>query len=250
MSAARRGFYYKRLKNAGIPLEKPYREYKLDELREAHDLAVEQGVVPEPTPEELAQLEQRARAPRKKAAPAPPPADPAPQIPVKQADPNELPGQRVNTKPDEEPIRIDEQGRIWLQEEVRKPAYPKPRGRRVLRYMDPGVKKQTVKVGEYTETFEVAGDPQNATPSEVKITLPSYQVGTYRDRRFPFKIHTYNGNQGFDFFEVGEFYGGTELVPPGVKRMYVENVLCYDMRSVIRAIESEYRQRQLMGGNK
>jgi hypothetical protein len=35
------------------------------------------------------------------------------------------------------------------------------------------------------------------------------------------------------------------MVPPEVKRMYVENVLCYDIRSVVRAINAEYRQQQL-----
>jgi hypothetical protein len=77
--------------------------------------------------------------------------------------------------------------------------------------------------------------------------VPSYQVGIYKDRRFPFKIHTYNGVQGFDFEEVARYYGGTELVPPVIKRMYVENVLCYDIRTVVRAIQEEFRQQQLTG---
>ena len=68
-----------------------------------------------------------------------------------------MPSQRLNTQGEDEIIRIDEQGRQWLQEEVRKPAYPKPRGRRVLTYMETGTQTQTVKNGEYVESFEVAG---------------------------------------------------------------------------------------------
>jgi hypothetical protein len=29
--------------------------------------------------------------------------------------------------------------------------------------------------------------------------------------------------------------------------MYVENVLCYDIRTVVRAIQEEFRQQQLTG---
>jgi hypothetical protein len=161
-------------------------------------------------------------------------------------DPDEMPGQRLNTQPEDEPIRIDEFGRAWFQEEVRKPSYPKPRGRRVLKYMERGVKVDTVQNGEYVETFEVAGTGA-PHPAEVKITLPSYQVGIYRDPRFPFKIHCYNDREGFNFFEVAEFYGGVELVPEACKRVYVENDLCWDIRSVVRAIQNEHRQLQLMG---
>jgi len=157
-----------------------------------------------------------------------------------------MPGQRLNTQPEDVPIRIDEMGRAWFQEEVRKPPYPKPRGRRVLKYMERGTKTETVQNGEYVETFEVAGTGA-PHPAEVKITLPSYQVGIYRDPRFPFKIHCYSEREGFDLFEVHEFYGGAELVPPDCKRVYVENDLCYDIRSVVRAIQNEHRQLQLMG---
>lgn len=171
-----------------------------------------------------------------------------PSIPVQAAaDPNEMPGMRLNTTDaEDEPIRIDDQGRAWYQEEVRKPAYPKPRGRRVLKYMERGVMTETVQNGEYVETFEVAG--QGAPhPAEVKITLPSYQVGIYKDPRFPFRIHCYNGREGFNMFEVHDFYGGAEMVPTECKRVYIENDLCYDVRSVVRAIQNEHRQLQLMG---
>jgi hypothetical protein len=166
--------------------------------------------------------------------------------PVRHADPSELAGARLNTQRLDEPLRRDpETGRDWFQEEVRKPATPKPRGRRVLRYRDPGAVTQTVKDGDYTETFEIAGDPVNAREQEVKITLPSYQVGIYKDPRFPFKVVCYNGNEGFDLQEVQGYYGGAELVPPSVKRKYVENVLCYDIRSVVAAINQEFRDLQL-----
>lgn len=185
--------------------------------------------------------------PEKDREEAPEPApEPAPGPPVQTAaDPDELPGQRLN-KGYDEPIRVDEQGRTWYQEEVRKPAYPKPRGRRVLKYMDTGVKTETVQNGEYVETFEVAGvgDPK---PAEVKITLPSYQVGIYKDPRYPFRIHCYNEREGFDLFEVQDFYGGAELVPETVKRIYIENDLCYDIRSVVRTIAAEHRHLQLQG---
>ena len=157
-----------------------------------------------------------------------------------------MPGQRLNTKSEDDPIRIDDEGRAWYQEEVRKPAYPKPRGRRVLKYMERGVMTETVQNGEYVETFEVAGVGA-PHPAEVKITLPSYQVGIYKDPRYPFKIHVYNERTGFNLFEVHDFYGGAELVPAECKRIYIENDLCYDVRSVIRAIQNEYRQLQLMG---
>jgi hypothetical protein len=161
-------------------------------------------------------------------------------------DPDELPGQRINDN-SSGPIRIDDKGREWYQEEVRKPAYPKPRGRRVLKYVETGVKTETVRNGEYIETFEVAGEMQGR-PAEVKITLPSFQVGIYKDPRFPFKIHTYNGREGFDLFEVQKYYGGAELVPASCKRVYIENNLCYDVRSVIQTIQAEYRQLQLQKG--
>ena len=266
MSAAEKGFYFRRLKAAGVDLgDKHYRDYTTAELKAADEKGVENGLLEPPTEEELAELSAKIhkKKPREKPEPArdpeadsffgygqpesespdPPTQAPAPARPQL----GEMAGERQNTKAPEDILRVDEQGRAWLQEEVLKPAFPKPRGRRVLRYNDPGVKTQTAKEGEYTETFEVAGDPRNATPSEIKITLPSYQVGIYRDRRYPFKVITYNGRSGFDRQEVEKYYGGSEMVPPICKRMYVENVLCYDMRSVIRAINEEYRALRLSG---
>jgi hypothetical protein len=161
-------------------------------------------------------------------------------------DPAELPGQRVNTKDLEDIIRIDDKGRAWLQEEVQKPAFPKPRGRRVLRYNEQGTTTETIQVGEYTESFEIAGEGPGR-PAEIKITLPSFQVGIYRDSRFPFKVICYNGSEGFDRMDIEEYYGGAQLVPAEVKRIYVSNVLCYDVRSVVQSIQTEFRQQQLTG---
>ena len=223
MSAAYKAQLYGMLKEHGEPT-KHYRDYTVAELvleLEGLDLEI-------PAPEQKPEPDQR---------PAPP---------VQAQDPNEMPGQRLNTKPDDEVIRIDELGRAWYQEEVRKPAYPKPRGRRVLKYIETGVETQTAKNGEYVETFEVAGS-RAGVPAEVKITLPSYQVGIYKDPRFPFKIHCYDGREGFNLFDVEAFYGGPELVPAAVKRVYIENDLCYDIRSVIRAITDEHRHLQLSG---
>lgn len=253
-------------KDLSIPLTTTYASYTVEELQaelaaagvlvEDIQLPDSEPPVDEPMPDLMLPDDDGGppTEPLPPVAPHPgdtePPALPHPgearAVPQRAADPNEMPGQRLNTQPEDLPIRIDEMGREWYQEEVRKPSYPKPRGRRVLKYMERGVKTETVQNGEYVETFEVAGVGA-ARPAEVKITLPSYQVGIYRDPRFPFKIHCYGDREGFDLFQVQDFYGGAELVPEVCKRIYVENDLCYDIRSVVRAIQNEHRQLQLMG---
>ncbi len=112
--------------------------------------------------------------------------------------------------------------------------------------METGVATETVQNGEYVETFEVAGKGE-ARPAEVKITLPSYQVGIYKDPRFPFRIHCYNGREGFSYDDVVEYWAGPEMIPETVKRVYIENDLCFDITSVIRTIQAEHRQLQLTG---
>lgn len=238
MSQGTKSTYYRALKAAGVEFPKHYREYNTAELQEMFHQLRENGVdiqlpEPEPKPETSAPLQEE----RKSQASS--------RLPVQDRPAEELPGERALQS--REPIRQDSQGRVWYQEEVRKPAFPKPRGRRVLRYLETGVKRTSVQSGEYTESFEVAGD-ERTREAEVKITLPSYQVGLYKDPRFPFLIHEYNSQRGFDYFEVNKFYGGEELVPDEIKKIYVQNVLCYDMRTVIRAITTEDRQRQLSGG--
>ena len=243
---------YNRLKDSGKPLSTSYALYTVDQLEaelafhrvpaaKLEETTVVMNDDTQPMP--ALDLEDHV-APSVPSDPSPAPS--VPSVPVASADPNEMPGQRLNTKSEDEPIRVDEKGRLWYQEEVRKPAYPKPRGRRVLKYLETGVETKSVQSGDYVETFEVAGSGPGK-PAEVKITLPSYQVGIYKDPRFPFKIHCYNGREGFNLFEVQRYYGGAELVPEECKRVYIENDLCYDVRTVIRAIQSEHRQLQLIG---
>jgi hypothetical protein len=251
MSQQEKGALWRQLKAAGIEFEKHYRDYSTEDLQQAWERV--QAELPPPPADPMPEVsDPEAAAFFGQTVPGPDPtagrmpAKTVTAVPRGPADPEELPGQRLNQSVELEPIREDDEGRIWFQEEVRKPAFAKPRGRRVLQYMDGGVETRTVKEGEFVETFEVAGTA-NRRPAEVKITLPSYQVGIYKDRRFPFKVHTYNGMQGFDLFEVQNYYGGAELVPETVKRVYVENVLCYDIRTTVRAIQTEYNQLRLQG---
>lgn len=245
MSQQEKAAYFQALKAAGVDFQKHYREYTTEELKVAYDKLQEQQAPPPepqggPIPEDLGLISQvplggaRQRAVTQEG------------IPVRERDPNEMAGQRLNSHADGQPIRVDAEGRTWYQEEVRKPAYPKPRGRRVLQYTETGTKTVQAKSGDYTESFEVAGD-EVARMAEVKITLPSYQVGIYKDPRFPFKVVTYNSVNGFDLYDVQDYFGGAELVPQWIKRIYVENVLCYDIRSVVQEIQSQFRQLQLAG---
>ncbi len=220
MSQGEKSELYNELKAAGVKFDRHYREYNTEELQAAvTELRLQPGYQP---PEPVARPMQVER------------------------DPEELAAQRAyHAGEGELPIRTDENGLVWYREEVKKPAFPKPRARRKLTYLETGSKTETVVNGRYIETFEVAGSEQRS--GEVKITMPSYQVGVFLDPRFPFKIHTYNGLRGFDLFDVQKFYGGGDLVPPSIKRVYIANDLCYDIRTTIRAVEEEYRQSQLKG---
>ena len=225
MAELSRSELWNALKEAGVQMDGHYRDYSTEDLRAAYaKLTVE-----EPAP--AAQ------------APAPQQQVNTPSIPVSREG-AEYAGMTSSTHSDEEPIRVDpDTGFIWYRDEIRRPAYPKPRARRVLKYVDSGSRQVTITNGQYQESFEIPGEENRV--AEARITLPSYQVGLYKDPRYPFRIHTYGGNSGFDLFEVEKFYGGEELVPASVRRIYVDNVLCYDMRSVIQAIETEYRERVL-----
>lgn len=245
MSTRYKGILYKQLRDSGGPITRHYREWTVDELKAALQA---RGIEPstdsapqqeEPPPASYFGLEDPTPAPAEK-------LEETTVVMSSTPDPDELPGQRLNTNALDDVIRVDEHGRKWHQEEVRKPAYPKPRGRRVLKYMDTGVRTETVQQGQYVETFEVSGN-EAQRPAEVKITLPSYQVGIYTDPRFPFKIHCYDGREGFDFMEVQAYFGGSALVPDSCKRVYIENELCYDIRSVVRTIQAEHRHLQLTG---
>jgi hypothetical protein len=262
MSQSEKSAYFQTLKAAGVTFDRHYREYTTTELKAAYDALPEElkapatPLPPQPTPRiDPPDQSPPPRAEDPEAAAffgfdQPRVEDPEPEpvltAPVRAADPNEMAGQRLNTKTADEVIRIDEHGRQWIQEEVRKPGYAKPRGRRVLTYMETGTEMQTIKNGDYQETFEVAGRGPAQT-AQVKITLPSYQVGKYRDKRFPFTVITYNDNEGFDLLEVREYWGGPELVPATVKHKYVANTLCYDIRSVVMTINAEFRALQLAG---
>ena len=237
MSQGDKSALYRELKGAGVNFDRPYREYTTDELAAAvAKLRQRPGYQPpaiaEPTFAEKMQAQMndflKEGAPRQAESPR-----------------EALAAERAYQDDGEKPIRTDEQGRVWYREEVLKPAFPKPRARRKLSYLETGAVTRTVANGRFTETFEEAGNESRT--GEVRITMPSYQVGVYKDPKFPFKIHTYNGNRGFDLFDVQKFYGGGDLVPVEIKRLYVENDLCYDIRTTIRAIQAEYRQQQMKG---
>lgn len=257
MSQSEKSQLFQALKSAGVEFSQHYRHYTVEQLQKKHDELVAAGLIsngapppePEPGPVPTAGEEGEAAAFFGYSEPDAP--APVPSAPVAEKDPHEFPGQRLNTQDPDEPIRVEvnDQGevtRYWFQEEVRKPAGAMPRGRRVLQYTDTGTETKTVKLEDgTTESFEVAG--RQSRTSEVKITLPSFQVGIYRDPRFPFRVFTYGGVNGFDLFEVQEFYGGPELVPSTIKRMYVSHQLCYDIRTTVQAIEAEARQLALQG---
>ena len=225
MSQGDKSALYKALTQAGWKPEKHYREYSTSDL------------------ETIANQMLGEAARTKK-------ADPEPVGPVKQDAPR---GSREQPRPAAPavadmgtPIRTDPDGKVWYADEVRKLASPGPRKRRKLSYIDHGTKVETVQVGQFMESFEVAGT--DVRTEEVKITLPTYQVGLYRDPRLPFLIHVYNNNRGYDLFEVIKYYGGTpDLVPQEIQKTYVGNDLCYDIKTTNRAIENEARQLRMRG---
>lgn len=159
--------------------------------------------------------------------------------------PEDRAGLNFNTHEEFDPIRVDSQGMVWFQDEVIKPAIPKSRARRVINYKDPGVKEisKYYSDGRLDETFEVAGD--EARDMQIKVTLPSWQVGIYKDRRLPFRVHIYNGIRGFSWRDVVIHYGGMDLVPSAIKRIYVGNDLCFDIKSTRDQMDREYQQLQL-----
>ena len=278
MSQSGKSAYYKALKDQGVEFDRHYRDYTTEELKGAYDKLVAAApddaplpavpippaadVVP-PRSDELAELREQigslgqmltqlahivTRGPAVAAVQAAPAAKPQPPQPVKPKglDPLDHAGVTMNTHAADEPVRVDEFGNQWYRNEVNKPGFPKPRGRRVLRAMDSGTVQETIQVaGGYTETFEIPGDPLNAKPIEIKVTLPSYQTGIYKAPNMPFKIHTYQGVRGFDWDDINRYYGAADLVPSTIKHCYVSSDLCYDISTTIRAIEDEFRERVL-----
>jgi len=156
-------------------------------------------------------------------------------------------GLTFNTHGPNDPLRVDTMGRVWFMDEVQKPAIPKPRMRRKVRALSSDVRMEHRynPNGTLDESFEVAGE--NVHEIEIKITLPSSQVGVYFDPRFPFKIHQYNGRRAFDYEEIRDYYGGLDLIPTSIreKTIYIGTDLCFDMNAVRDTIEKEYRERVL-----
>ena len=228
MSQGDKSQLWNELKAAGVKFEHHYREYSTEELQAAVDwLREDPGYVP---PQEREPEPARIQVP---------------QVHTKVATQHAA-EDAYKEGYDETPLRTDPDGKVWYRDEVLKPAFPKPRARRRITYVDPGSKTQTVQNGKYVETVEVAGDEKQTR--EVKITMPSYQVGIYKDPRLPFRVHIYNGNRGFDLFEVRKYYGGADLVPREIKTLYVGNDLCYDIVSTRRAIEQEFMRLQQQRG--
>lgn len=165
---------------------------------------------------------------------------------LRETPPDTVPGLRLNTHGDEKPLRIDDDGKVWYRDEITKASYPKERGKRIIEYVDPGVKTQVIRDsnGSIVESFEMPGDQHRV--SQAKISLPAYQVGLYRDPALLgefFRIHVYQERRGFDLFDVEKYFGGKHQIPSVCKRIYVDTVLCYDIDSVIQAIQDEYREK-------
>jgi len=171
-----------------------------------------------------------------------------PDLPITD-EAEEIAGLHINTHGPDDPIRIDSRGRLWFQDEVRKAAIAKPRMRRKLSYKDTGVRTVTTRnvLGLVEESFEVAGD--RTVDMEVKVTLPSWQVGIYLDPNLQdFRIHVYGDQRGLDRMDVLRYFGGKDLVPSTCKTVYVGNDLCYDINSVRDTIERIYRENILRIG--
>jgi len=221
---------YTTLKERGFQFHIPYNKLTLEMLREAESFAAAPDAQP-PLPETT--LPPQPHVPQ----PDNTPRLTAPEVGA------EVAGARLNTIDGDAPLYVEENGREWYQIEVPKPATPKPRARRVLDYINTGIETKTVVDDRYTETFEVPGQKQEA--GQIKITLPSWQEGIYKDPGMPFRIHTYAGARGFNLFEVRDYFGGADLVPDTVKTMYVSSVLCYDIVTTVRTITDEYNRRNL-----
>lgn len=251
MSRSMKGAYYRALREAGVTFDKHYRNYTMEDFKEAYEALPEDMQRPlvekNPSPESYSVEDDEPEGA---------------VLPVSQGETRVLTGEPViteNTVYSDEPLhkiaglsdhttgevlRIDSNGVKWLQEEIPKSAIPKPRARLTKRYIESGSKSVQFEGADgYTETVEVAGDLNEER--EVKVTLPSYQVGVAIYPQYPFRVVTYQGNEGFDYFDIVKFYGAEDLVPEGIKKLYVESVLCYDIRTTVREIQAEARRLQL-----
>lgn len=201
------------LKAAGYPFEKKYQHYTADELKAIYNQLL---------------AEQAARTGVQGAA----------------KDHDELPTQRRSEELT--PIRTDELGRVWFQEEIQKSSLAKPRGYRVFREIGTGVK--TIKINSedgYTEEIEVPDGSRK--PLEVKVGIPTWQVGIYKDPQFPFLVVEYRSKRGFRRQDVEAFFGGPDVLPEGLETTYVGNLLCYPIRETVVAVQREYNLLQKRG---
>lgn len=213
MAATSRSELWQALKAINYPFPKKYAEYTADELEAIHEGLLRQA-------EAKTGITGRAK------------------------DQDEVPTQRRSD--DLEPIRTDATGRIWFQEEIQKSSLAKPRGYRVFREVGSGVKLETIDDGQgYTETIEVADGSRK--PLEVKVGIPTWQVGIYKDPQFPFRVVEYRSARGFFRQDVEEFFGGADVLPENVSTTYVGNLLCYPIRDVVVAINREYNMLQKRG---
>lgn len=210
MAQAERSRLYHQLKEAGFQPTKHFRHYSLEELE--HEWR---------------------RMQTKQAVPAP-----------QHADPTEQPTQRRGQE--DTPIRTDEHGRIWYQEEVRKKTTAAKRAYRVHREIGSNVKTIKIDSGDgYTETIEVPGDERK--PLEVKVGLPTWQHGIYKSPQFPWRIACCRGKQGFVREDIEDFFGGPDVLPESITKVYVGSKICYDIRSVTTAVQREYNMLQRKG---
>ena len=244
MTQAERKALWDELKEAGFTFTKHYRDYSIPELQESVEqvrqrtAARARSVAENPEDElsfDFAQSEIQFQA----------------DIDILREQPaDRVPGLRTNTHAGEKPIRIDENGRVWLQDEIRKPSIPTERGKRVLDYVDPGVKTVHVRDGNgsIVESFEMPGDSKKI--SQARISLPAYQIGCFRDPALLgqfFKIHVYNEKMVFDFFDVERYFGGKHMIPQTVQREYTDTMLGFNIESVLQAIQDEYNDKILKG---
>lgn len=145
---------------------------------------------------------------------------------------------------DEEPLRVDDEGRTWYREEINPHVSRGKRLRKRITFTGPEtVEVRKVQNGDYIETIEVIGEATRS--QDAFVTMPPSQTGIFKDARFPFKIFTYNGSLGFSFGDVNDFYGGEEFVPPAIKKKFVGNMLAYDIKTVIAEIERKAREIKL-----
>lgn len=213
MASTDRNELWQALKAAGYKFEKKYQEYTGDELKAIYNDLL-----------------------RKQAART--------GVQGSAKDKDELPTQR---RADElTPIRTDENGRIWYQEEIQKSTLAKPRGYRVYREIGTGVKTITIDGDDgYTETIEIPDGTRK--PLEAKVGIPTWQVGIYKEPQFPFRTIEYRSARGFLRQDVEAYFGGPDVLPEGVETMYVGNLIAYPIREVIVAIQREYNALQKKG---